>query len=331
MPQEPGQEISRKGDSSPTTIFGTKTLVVVAFIAGLLVALIVAGSGVVAPSGTATLSPTACGEKTVQYINANQIAPGNSATLVAVRDYHGIYAVDITYSSENITVYASRDCDLLFADAINMSTPKAGTSTQAAVNKSARPEVDLYVMAFCPYGTLAETAMKPVVDLLGSDAEFHVRYITSVSGSTPAYVRSLHGPAEAQEDLRQVCINEQYPKQYWDYLQLFDQQCYAVAGSSTALAACRQNVTAALGMDNGSITSCAAENETVGTLAADEAAADAVGASGSPTLVINGVTYNGARTPEAYKEAVCNSFTSPPSACNTTLASEGGTATGGCS
>ena len=306
-------------------------LAVLAFVAGVLVTLLVATSGMFSPAGTTALSPQVCGEKTVQYINTNQITPGNSATLVAVREYHGIYAVDITYSSENVTVYTSRDCSLLFADAINMSTPKAGTSTQAAANKSARPEVDLYVMAFCPYGTQAETAMKPVVDLLGSDAEFHVRYITSVRGSTPASVQSLHGPAEAQEDLRQVCINKQYKRQYWDYLQLFDQQCYSVAGSSAALAACRQNVTASLGMDDGAITSCAAGNTTVSTLAADEAAADTAGAQGSPTLVINGVTYNGARTPEAYKEAVCNSFTIPPASCNTTLASEGGTATGGCS
>ncbi len=172
--------------------------------------------------------------------------------------------------------------------------------------------------------------MKPVVDLLGSDADFHVRYITSVTGSTPASVQSLHGPAEAQEDLRQVCINQQYPTKYWTYLQGFDEQCYPSAANRTALAACRQNLTAALGIPDGAITSCAAGNSTAGILAADEASADAAGAQGSPTLVINGVTYNGARTPEAYKEAICNSFTTPPAACNTTLASEGGTSAGGC-
>ncbi len=152
MSQEPGQETPREGGNPHTAFFGTKTLIVLAFIIGVLVALIVAGSGIIAPSGTATLSPTACGEKTVQYINAHQITPGNTATLAGVRDYRGVYAVDIIYSSQNITVYATRDCSLLFADGINMSTSSTGSSTQAAANKSARPEVDLYVMSFCPYG-----------------------------------------------------------------------------------------------------------------------------------------------------------------------------------
>ena len=341
MPQEPGQASPHTGgsprDTPHTTFFGPKTLAVVAFVAGVLVALLLAGSGIFVPAGTAAvspgISPTACGEKIVQYINANQITPGNTASLVGVRENHGVYSVDITYSSENVTVYASGDCGLLFTDAINMSAPlpgSSGSASPAAASKSARPDVDLYVMSFCPYGTQAETAMKPVADLLGSDADFHVRYISSVTGSTPASVQSLHGPAEVQEDLRQVCINQQYPAQYWVYLERFDEQCYPLAGNSAALSACRQNLTTSLGMDDGAITSCAAGNASVGTLASDEAAADAAGAQGSPTLVVNGVTYNGARTPEAYKEAICNSFTAPPAACNTTLASDTAPAAGGC-
>lgn len=277
------------------------------------------------------MSPRVCGEKTVRYINANQVSPGTSATLLDVRENHSVYEVDISYSSQKITVYTTKDCSLLFADAIDMNRPLSRSSSPAqAVNKSARPVVDLYVMSFCPYGTQAETAIKPVVDLLGPYADFHVRYITMVTGSTPAQIQSLHGPAEVQEDLRQVCINQQYPAQYWNYIQRFDEQCYPLAGNSAAFAACRGNVTASLGINDTPIISCAAGTSAARALAADASASIAAGAESSPTILINGAEYSGARSPEAFREAVCNSFTTPPAACNTTLSSDGGTAAGGC-
>ncbi|MFA5331444.1 MAG: hypothetical protein WC342_03615 [Methanoregula sp.] len=331
MSQEPGPAIHDGGKAPSTTFFGPKTLAALAFVAGVLVALLVAGAGTCISSGTAAVPPATCGEKTVQYINANQVTPGTSATLTGVREYRGVYAVDLDYSAQNITVYTTHDCNLLFADAINMSTTSARSSTQAAVNTSDRPDIELYVMSFCPYGTQAETAMKPVTDLLGADADIHVRYIATVSGSTVSSVQSLHGAKEVQEDLRQVCIAQNYPNLYWEYLEGFDSRCYPLSGNSTAMDACRGNLTASFGMDGTAITSCAAGNSSVGTLASDESSGNALGVQGSPTLIINGVTYNGARTPEAYKEAVCNSFNVPPAACSTNLSSEGGASSGGCS
>jgi hypothetical protein len=50
----------------------------------------------------------------------------------------------------------------------------------------------------------------------------------------------------------------------------------------------------------------------------------------SPTLIINGQVYTGARTPEAYKEAVCSHFDTPPAECGTTLSSQAATSSGGC-
>ncbi|MDO9036475.1 MAG: DsbA family protein [Methanoregula sp.] len=331
----PGETGTGGSASPPPRAFflGTKALAILACTVIVLVAFLVAVSGMAPPAGTTALSSLACGEKTLQYINANLVSPGTTATLAGVRENRSVYMVTISYSSQKTTVYATKDCNLLFTNAIDMSAPVSPASSQQEVNKSARPVVDLYAMSYCPYGTQTETAMKPVVDLLGTDADFRVRYITSVTGTTPASVQSLHGAAEVQEDLRQVCINQLYPKQFWNYLQHFDDQCYPVAGNSAALAACVRNVTATLGMDSPSIAACAAGNETVSILAADETAAVAAGAYGSPTIIINGVTYSGARNPEAYKEAICNSFTTPPAACSTALASASNTnpAAGSCS
>jgi glutaredoxin len=187
--------------------------------------------------------------------------------------------------------------------------------------KTARPTVDLYVMAFCPYGTQAETVMRPVKDLLASKADIRIRYITTISGSTIDTVKSLHGPSEAKEDAYQVCVMKSQPEKYWEYVRLFNEQCYPKWQDSESLGACRSNVTTTLKIDSSAIGTCAAGADAVALLKADETDADSNGASGSPTLIINGVTYVGARTPEAYKQAICNSFETAPAECSTTLSS----------
>jgi hypothetical protein len=193
-------------------------------------------------------------------------------------------------------------------------------ATKAPV-KSARPVADLYVMSFCPYGTQAETGMGPVVDLLKSKADIRIRYITTISGTTADSVDSLHGPVEAQEDLRQICINKYYPDQFWSYIKTFNEQCYPSWRNATALESCQQNTLATLSLDSARIDTCASGAEGITLLKADEAAATSNRATASPMLFINGVLYSGTRTPEAYKQAICTSFETVPEECSTVLSS----------
>lgn len=199
-----------------------------------------------------------------------------------------------------------------------------------SVVKSARPTVDLYVMSFCPYGTQAETAMAPVVSLLGSQADFRIRYITTVSGSTPDSVQSLHGSAEAEEDLRQICISTYYPGQFWSYLDAFNTRCFPSWQNATVLSSCQEDTATALSMNTTTIESCATGSEGIALLKADEAEAEKNQIRASPTVLINGVPYSGYRTPEAYKEAVCNAFETAPPECSTVLSSSSGSAAGNC-
>jgi glutaredoxin len=217
--------------------------------------------------------------------------------------------------------------------------PAAGSATQiipqatpAPVN-SARPAVDLYVMSFCPYGIQAEQVMSPVVDLLKSKTDIRIRYITTVTGSTVDSVKSLHGIVEAKEDLRQICINKYSPEKYWSYLKTFNEQCYRLRGNATMLSSCRKNTAATLSIDSAKIDTCAEGAEGLALLRADETASAKDAATSSPTLVINGVRYSGARTPEAYKQAICNAFETAPAECSTVLSSasaSASTATGRC-
>ncbi len=309
-----------------TSLFGKWELVAFICIATILVVFVVYSSIYYSSSSTGIISPSNCSQKVIQYINQNLVQSGSAASLVGIGESRGLYTMEIQYQSQNRTIYTTTDCNLLFTNYFDMTKPSEGTTAsthsanqQQAVNRSVRPVVDLYVMAFCPYGTQAETVIRPVFDLLGSNADFSIHYITTINGSTPVSVQSLHGPAEAQEDLRQACINKLYPSKYWEYIQLFDQQCYPSWQNATTLDVCRQNATTNLGIDLDSIATCANTTAGIALLKTDETAADAAGISGSPTLLINGVEYTGERTPEAYKEVICNSFETAPPSCNTTL------------
>jgi hypothetical protein len=209
-------------------------------------------------------------------------------------------------------------------------TPQVTQQATKAPVKSARPAADLYVMSFCPYGSQAETAMGPVVDLLKSKADIRIRYITTISGTTVDSVNSLHGPAEAKEDLRQICINKYYPEQFWSYIKTFNEQCYPSWRNATVLDSCQKNTTAALSIDSAKIDTCAQGAEGLALLIADEAAAAHDHATASPMLFINGVLYSGARTPDAYKQAICNSFETVPAECSTVLSSSSASASGNC-
>jgi hypothetical protein len=210
------------------------------------------------------------------------------------------------------------------------ATPQVTPQATKAPVKSARPVADLYVMSFCPYGTQAETGMGPVVDLLKSKADIRIRYITTISGTTVDSVDSLHGPAEAKEDLRQICINKYYPDQFWSYIKTFNEQCYPSWYNATALDSCQKNTLATLSLDSAKIDTCTAGTEGITLLKADEAAANNNSATASPMLFINGVLYSGTRAPEAYKQAICNSFETVPAECSTVLSSASAAASNSC-
>lgn len=326
----------------------TMALIIGVF-AVLIIFLVMAFSG--QSSGQNPAVPTsACGDKALRYINQNLVQQGTSATLLFTSETQGVYEIRIQYQSQEMKLYATRDCSRLFTSYYDMD-PSSGTcpvgstasncdtgsgqatraSQPAAPVKSSRPVVDLYVMAFCPYGTQAEAVMRPVVDLLGSKTGIRLRYITTVTGTTADSVSSLHGPTEAQEDLRQICIQKYYPAKLWDYITRFNEECFPQYRNSEALLSCWKNASVKAGIDISKIEACASGQEGISLLKADETDSNKNRASGSPTLIINGVTYSGARTPEAYKQAICNSFESAPAECNTTLSgAQAANSAGGC-
>jgi glutaredoxin len=336
-----GEILSPSNEPKTGALFGKGTIVaIIGFAAVLIIFLLVSATGS-QPGISSSVPSQACGEKVISYTNENLVQPGTSVSLQSVSENRGIYEIRGNYQSQNVTLYATKDCTMLFTNGLDMNNPGSACGTaqgtqptpspQRSPVKTPRPSVDLYVMAFCPYGTQAESAMKPVVNLLGTKADIRLRYITTVIGSTVDSVQSLHGLPEAQEDLRQICIQKNYPQKFWDYIESFNTRCYSLSQNPGSLDACWRNTTASLGIDTAAIETCATGSDGLGMLIDDETDANQNGATGSPTLFINGVKYSGARTPEAYKQAICNSFDAAPPECGSILAaSQQAASAGGC-
>jgi protein-disulfide isomerase len=141
----------------------------------------------------------------------------------------------------------------------------------------------------------------------------------------------LHGPVEAQEDLRQVCIIKYYDqKTYWKYMMLIDANCSSKYSDATAYDTCWKDSAKTAGIDASKIDTCSKGSEGINLLKADETLTTQYGVSGSPTLIINDVVYNGDRSPEAYKTAICNAFTTAPTECSQNLSNASATASGNC-
>ncbi|HMA04952.1 MAG TPA: thioredoxin domain-containing protein, partial [Methanomicrobiales archaeon] len=81
---------------------------------------------------------------------------------------------------------------------------------------------------------------------------------------------------------------------------------------------------------NAKIESCATGSEGLSLLKSDVAITDANKVTGSPTLIINGQRYSGARTPDAFKQGICSHFTTSPAECSVNLSAQAAAASGSC-
>jgi protein-disulfide isomerase-like protein with CxxC motif len=89
---------------------------------------------------------------------------------------------------------------------------------EAKVCRTAKAKtLDMFVMSQCPYGAQAMIAAHDVVDHFGKDITLNVHFIGQVQGDA---LSSMHGQAEVDEDLRELCAATKYSKnhQFTKYL-----------------------------------------------------------------------------------------------------------------
>jgi hypothetical protein len=152
---------------------------------------------------------------------------GADAAVVSANDIFG--SPNMLINGESLG--SLRDAATYKAAICSAFTTKPAICSDAAATdfdapNSAVPEVELYVMSFCPFGMDAEAVTKPVIELFGDSIKFRPRFILTPSvgdrcdyGNPADGFCSLHGEYETIEDERQLCVIDEYGMDaWWDYV-----------------------------------------------------------------------------------------------------------------
>jgi hypothetical protein len=236
---------------------------------------------------------------------------GYTAQINSVKEDNGFYLVSLVINGKNDSVYITKDGNYIIGGLIPLAA-QASTNTQAntqaqTVPKTDKPIVELYVFAYCPYGTQMEKAMIPVVKLLGDKIDFKIRQIGA-----------MHGDFEKVEAERQLCIEKNYPTKFLDYVLAFDTDSSCSTGDSACVTTKTNTIYSKLGIDAAKINSCMT-TDGVTMYNAEVSNSNTNGVGGSPTLRINGVESQASRSPAGVLTAICSAFTTSPSECSQTL------------
>jgi len=285
-------------------------MIVSVVLAVILVAMLVWPNG---------LSGTKAGEKIVALANAQ----GADATLVSVKSVSGLYLVTVSIDAQKIPVYVTKDGKLFTTNMVTLSETDSNsqTNTPAEVPKTDKPQVELYIWGYCPYGIAAQGPLASVAELLKLSANFEI---------VPYY--DGHGAFETQQNKIQLCIQKNAKSLYWKYAAKFVSDVYPKCSVNRDISCDKdESIKAmnAVGINSVDIMKCV-ESEGATLFEAASVKAQTNGVTGSPTLMINGVAVNAERNSEAYKTSVCDAFNTAPSACSTTLNSDATTASGNC-
>ena len=187
------------------------------------------------------------------------------------------------------------------------------------MEKKEVPEVELFVMSHCPYGTQTEKGIIPVVELLGDKVDFEVKFC--------GY--AMHGEKELDEQTLQYCVQKEQNDKFLPYLR-----CFLKEGNTDE---CKTEVE----LDEDMLDACIQSTDEefkITELFNDESTwssgryplfnihkeeNDKYGVRGSPSLALNGVKVESfARDPASLLDTVCIGFEDKPAECDEELGSE---------
>jgi glutaredoxin len=262
------------------------------------------------------------------FINESLMQPGMKAEIKDVVMENGLYKMTVSLGAgQEITSYATKDGKIFFPESMNIEEIQKKVQemkdqqqnetqkTNAEIPKNDKPTVDLYVMSFCPFGNKAEDTLKSVYALLKNKVNFNFHYIVNTDGDT---IQSLHGEKEVAQDEREACVLKNYGKDKWfSFVSYVNTNC----GSDGA---CWETAAKNSGLSATSISACVS-SQGVNLMKENEKAATAANASGSPTMLINGVSTQAVYqygNSESYKQAICGAFNKAPTECSKVLTSQ---------
>lgn len=183
------------------------------------------------------------------------------------------------------------------------------------IPQTEKPEIELFVMSHCPYGTQSEKGILPVIRSLGDKVDFKIRFV----------YYAMHGEKEVTEQLNQYCIQKEQEDVYLDYLACFlkdgDGKACLTASSvdTTKMNTCVAAADAEFGIMKSFNDKSSWLSGNYPLFGTDAAKNTKYSVGGSPTLIINGKDSDAGRNPASYQQAICDAFIDKPEECNTPL------------
>jgi len=267
-------------------------------------------------------------EKIENFVAENLIAAGVDFSVEEVSEENGMYKMKIVVKAngqeQKVDSYVTKDGKLFFpsgaididemekkAQEMKAATEEAKMVEQKEIPKNTKPEIELFVMSYCPFGTQVEKGIIPVLEKLGSKVKFELKFVSY----------TMHGDEEADENMREYCIQKNNPTKIVSYLKCF---LKSSAGGVTAAESCMVS----LGINKFTTDACIkSSNEKFAVksgevaFGTDKEANEKYGVQGSPTLVINGVTATSGRDSASLLKSICSAFENEPAECQAELSS----------
>ena len=281
-------------------------------------------------SVTGNISAEEAGQKIIKFANTQ----GTNAELVKVNDDGSFYEVILSMQGQELPLYVTKDGEYftqalipLSGEINNQNQQQTPSQTQPTtdIQKSDKPNVELFVMSHCPYGTQMEKGILPVVKELKDDIDFEIKFVNYAMHTTQG---------EVEEQLNQYCIQRDYNNKYLNYLSKFLEN----GNGEEALSS--------VGIIQSDISKCVEETDKKFDVIKNledksswsggrfpkfmihDAEGQKYGVQGSPTLVINGQQAQSGRDAQSILNAICSAFTTKPKGCNIDMTSFGNPAPG---
>jgi predicted RNA-binding protein YlqC (UPF0109 family) len=303
-----------------------------------IIAIIITGVLIFAKSNPNFSIPNIFGKSTesiakaaIDYINNNKLSQ-TPASLVSTSVESGLVKIRIKIGEQEFDSYISKDGRFLFPQPpIDMNPPKenktagagSGGAEQTAENiqKSDNPVLEAYIVSDCPFGLqIQRAAAEAVKNIPSLAASVKMRYIGEIVNGK---VEAMHGEEEAAENLRQICLREEQPNLYWNYVS-----CYMKKASGKLANGMPKGDSAKClaqtGVNTAKLNSCMSDSSRGLAFAQNDFnLSNQYRAQSSPTLILGGAGVSessfGGRSADAIRAIVCAASNTQPSFCSQKL------------
>jgi hypothetical protein len=277
---------------------------------------------------TSKLKPEVAKAKMVKFINEELLQGKQQVDIQEFVPEGDLYRAKIKVGEQELVVYITADGKKFFPQVIDVDELAAQGQNQPETDKAktpenipqqAIPEVKLFVMSYCPFGTQIEKGMLPVLKTLDDKIKFKLEFVDY----------AMHDKKEIDENLRQYCIQKNEPAKLAGYLECFlkkgegtEADCMSTAGvSASKVAECVTATDKEFSVTQKFNDKSAWRSGQFPPFDVNGEENTQYGVQGSPTLVVNGVTAESGRDSKSLLETICQGFSEKPEECNAQLSS----------